>query len=195
MDILLNIVVLFGLLSVGLAFIVLLPMVGQLIVSVFTAVVVEQWFSKFQNRPSGTVLHTPSGPPPKPEPIDHLQPTPASVYVSVYLGLLVLTVVTVGVSELRLPMKQAIFWAVVVASIKATLVVAWFMHVRGGPAINRFILGTSLFFMAVFFTLTMADLSTRSWTDGEESHWAPNKEAPAGGSSSGKGTGKQDHSK
>jgi hypothetical protein len=69
------------------------------------------------------------------------------------------------------------------------------MHVRGGPAINRFILGTSLFFMAVFFTLTMADLSTRSWTDGEESHWAPNKEAPAGWSSSGKGTGKQDHSK
>lgn len=164
MDILLNIVVLFGLLSVGLAFIVLLPMVGQLLVSVFTTVVAEKLLAKFQNRVSGTVLHTPDGSPPVTrEPIDHSQPTPVYVYVLVYLGLLVLTGLTVGVSELRLPMRQAIFWAVVMASIKATLVIAWFMHVRGGPAINRFILSTSLFFIAVFFTLTMADLTTRSW--------------------------------
>ena len=90
--------------------------------------------------------------------------------MTVYLGLVVLTGVTVGVSELGLPMKQSIFWAVVVASTKATLVVAWFMHVRGGPAINRLILGTSVFFMGVFFTLTMADLSTRGWLTDEESH-------------------------
>jgi cytochrome c oxidase subunit 4 len=193
MDILLNIVVLFGLLSVGLAFIVLLPTVGQLVASVFATVVIEQLFSKFRNRESGTVLSTPQGAPqPKHEPADHHQPPPAFVYVSVYLGLLVLTVVTVGVSELGLPMKQAVFWAVIVASIKATLVIAWFMHVRGGPAINRFVLSTSVFFMAVFFTLTMADLSTRSWTAEEESHWTPIKEAlrageaPAGWSTSDK---------
>jgi len=182
MDILLNIVVLFGLLSVGLAFIVLLPTVGQLVASVFTTVVVEQLYSRLRNRVSGTVLHTPDGPPPpKPEPVDAHGPTPVYVYVSVYLGLLVLTVVTVGVSELGLPMQQAVFWAVVVASMKATLVIAWFMHVRGGPAINRFVLSTSLFFMAVFFTLTMADLSTRSWTIEEEGHWTPIKEAMRAG--------------
>jgi hypothetical protein len=102
------------------------------------------------------------------------------------------------VSELGLPMKQAVFWALVVASIKATLVLAWFMHVRGGPAINRFVLGTSFFFMAVFFTLTMADISTRSWTAEEESHWAPIKEAmkagetPAGWSSSDKRSDQQE---
>jgi cytochrome c oxidase subunit 4 len=199
MDILLNIVVLFGLLSVGLAFIVLLPTVGQLVASVFATVVIEQLYSRVRNRVSGTVLHTPEGaPPPKPEPVEAHGPTPVYVYVSVYLGLLVLTVVTVGVSELGLPMKQAVFWALVVASIKATLVLAWFMHVRGGPAINRFVLGTSFFFMAVFFTLTMADISTRSWTAEEESHWAPIKEAmkagetPAGWSSSDKRSDQQE---
>ena len=171
MDILLNILVSFGLISVGIAFIVLLPTVGQTLVAVFSTVIIEQIVSRFRKQESGTVMKTPAAP--DPTPIVHDEPhgpTPIWVYVTVYLGLVVLTGVTVGVSELGLPMKQSIFWAVVVASTKATLVVAWFMHVRGGPAINRLILGTSVFFMGVFFTLTMADLSTRGWLTDEESH-------------------------
>jgi len=182
MDILLNVLVLFGLISVGLAFIVLLPMVGQLIVSVFTTVFVEKLLARLRNVESGTTMTAPVGAPPtKREPLEHHGPTPIYVYICVYLALIVLTVVTVGVSELGLPMKQAVFWAVVVASTKAALVIGWFMHVRGGPALNRFVLSTSFFFMAVFFTLTMADLSTRDWTSAEESHWTPIEEAMESG--------------
>ena len=171
MDILLNILVSLGLVSVGIAFIILLPTVGQTLGAVFSTVVIEQLFARLKNQESGTKLYTPSAPDndKAPEETEH-GPTPIRVYVAVYLGLVVLTGVTVGVSELGLPMKQSIFWAVVVASTKATLVVAWFMHVRGGPAINRLILGTSVFFMGVFFTLTMADLSTRGWLTEEEGH-------------------------
>ena len=86
-------------------------------------------------------------------------------------------------------MKDDVVWAVVVASIKASLVIAWFMHVKGGAAMNRLVLSTSLFFMVIFFTLTMADLSTRSMIFGDEDQWATIKEAqdegvqPAGWSS------------
>ena len=67
MDILLNILVCFGLTSVGLAFIVLLPVVGNLLVSVFSTVYGEQAFAKFKGIESGSVLVTPTAPPP-PEP-------------------------------------------------------------------------------------------------------------------------------
>ena len=182
MDILLNVVVLFGLLAVGLAFVLLLPAVGQILVSVFTTVVTEQTIARFRGQESGTTLTTPSTPiaTEAPDQDDHA-PTPIWVYVTVYLSLVVLTGVTVGVSELGLPMKQSIFWAVTVASLKATLVVAWFMHVRGGPAINRLILGTTFFFVGVFFTLTMADLSTRAWISEEEGHLIPMEEAQDNG--------------
>jgi len=192
-DIILNILVCFGLISVGLAFIVLLPVVGNLLVSVFSTVYGEQAFSRFKGIESGSVLVTPEAPPPpEPKVEDHgHQPTPLNVYLAVYGALLVLTVVTVGVSELGLIQREAVFWAVVVATMKGTLVVAWFMHMKGGPAMNRLILGTTLFFMLIFFTLTMADLSTRDTIFEHEAHWTTIKEAqysgakPAGWSAKG----------
>jgi len=184
-DVLLNILVCFGLTSVGLAFIVLLPVVGNLLVSVFSTVYGEQFFARFKGIESGSVLTKPEAPPP-PEPVvedeDHgHQPTPLNVYLGVYGALLVLTVVTVGVSELGLIQREAVFWAVVVATMKGTLVVAWFMHMKGGPAMNRLILGTTLFFMLIFFTLTMADLATRDSIFEHEAHWTTIKEAQYSG--------------
>jgi len=168
MDILLNVLVCFGLTAVGLAFIVLLPTVGQTLVAVFGTVVGEQAFAKFKGQESGTVMADPISPgQPEAPPVDdhdhdgHHEPLPARVYIGVYVALLMLTVATVGVSEMGLPMHLSIFWAVVVASTKATLVVAWFMHMKGGPAMNKVALGAGMFFMAAFFTLTMMDLGSR----------------------------------
>lgn len=165
MDILLIVVVLFGLTAVGLAFIVLLPTVGQTIVAVFTTVFGEQAFSAFRGVESGTVQRKPTSgyvPPPPPVEEGHVV-TPVWVYVTTYLCLLVLTALTVGVSELGMIQRKAIIAAVIVASMKSGLVIAWFMHVKDGPPMNRLILVTSAFFVLVFFTLTMADLSTRTW--------------------------------
>lgn len=182
MDIILNILVCFGLLSVGLAFVLLLPLVGNLLVSVFATVYTEQLIARIRGITSGTVLASPQAPEPVFEHQTH-GPAPIKVYVGVYAALLVLTVLTVAVSELGLLMREAVFWAVVLASIKGCLVVAWFMHVKGGAAMNRLILGTTLFFMVVFFTLTMADMSTRADIFESEAHWTTIKEAQDAGSS------------
>lgn len=181
MDIVLNILVVFGLFSVGLSFLVLLPVVGKILVAVFSTVLVERAVARWRGVKSGTVM----GAPVVPEPVedgDVHEPPSVRVYVLVYLSLLVLTVVTVGVSELGLLMREAVFWAVVVASLKAGLVIAWFMHLKGGPPMNRLVLSTSVFFMVIFFTLTMADLSTRTMGGDEEGQWATIDEARDAGS-------------
>ncbi|MAY82159.1 MAG: hypothetical protein CL930_15435 [Deltaproteobacteria bacterium] len=162
MEILLNILVLFGLLSVGLCFIVLLPTVGQVIMAVFATVFTEKAVSNFRGVESGTVQRKASVPVDTPKPEGHVV-TPVWVYVVTYLVLLVLTGVTVGVSELGMVQRKAIIAAVIVASMKAGLVIAWFMHVKDGPRMHRLILVTSTFFVLIFVTLTMADLSTRTW--------------------------------
>ena len=50
------------------------------------------------------------------------------VYLMVFVALAVLTVVTVAISYLRLPMTYAIPLALVVATVKAGLVAGYFMH-------------------------------------------------------------------
>ncbi len=183
MDILLNILVCFGLLAVGLAFILLLPTVGQTLAAVFGTVLGEQLFSRLKGQESGTVLVTPTSPGQPEARVEdnhddgHHEPMPVQTYVGVYVALLFLTIATVGVSEMGLPMKQSIFWAVVVATTKATLVVTWFMHMKGGPAMNKVALGAGMFFMAAFFTLTMMDLGSRDLYFKEGSHHAVANEA------------------
>ena len=161
MDILLNILVCFGLTAVGLAFIVLLPTVGQTLVAVFGTVVGEQAFAKFKKQESGTVMHDPVSPGAPPAPVaddhGHHEPLPVQTYVAVYVGLLLLTVATVAVS------------------------VAWFMHMKGGPAMNKVALGAGMFFMAAFFTLTMMDLGSRDLYFKEGSHTAMANEAVEAG--------------
>lgn len=176
MDILLNILVSFGLVAVSLCFVILLPVVSKTLIGVFSIVMGEQTFSRFRKVESGSVIRRVDNPPPvEPKPVDdhdhdHHEPAPLNLYLGVYGALLVLTVATVGVSELGLEQKHAVFWAVIVASMKASLVIAWFMHVKGGPAVNKVILTTTGFFMIVFFTLTMADLGTRNFVFEEEGH-------------------------
>lgn len=50
------------------------------------------------------------------------------VYIGVFIALGVLTIVTVGVSYIHLPIGPAIALAMVVAMIKGTLVAGYFMH-------------------------------------------------------------------
>ena len=193
MTILLNILACLGLLAVGIAFILLLPLVGKVLVGVFSTILGEQAYARFRGIRSGTDMERPDAPPPivvdDHEEDHHHGPASLELYLGVYGALLVLTVATVGVSELGLVQRDAIFWALVVASMKAGLVVAWFMHVKGGPAMTKLILVTTMFFVLVFFTMTMADLSTRSDIFEVEDHWTSIKEAqysdqvPAGWSS------------
>lgn len=94
---------------------------------------------------------------------DHSGPhiTPMPIYIGIYATLLVLTVVTVGVSYLGLPSTPSLMVAMGVASFKAFLVAAYFMHLAHDTRFNIFIFVASLWFAASFFTFTFIDLSSR----------------------------------
>ena len=87
--------------------------------------------------------------------------TPLKVYFGVYFALLFLTIVTVGVSYLGLPPSLSIIVAMAVASVKAFLVSAWFMHLAHDTKFNVLFFISSLFFIGAFFVFTINDLASR----------------------------------
>lgn len=94
----------------------------------------------------------------------HAEPhvSPLSTYIGVYLTLLVLTVVTVGVSYLGLPAVPSVLLAMFVASIKAFFVGAWFMHLMHDSKFNVIFFLSSVWFIAIFFIFTSIDLASRN---------------------------------
>ena len=87
--------------------------------------------------------------------------TPISTYLAVYGALLVLTVVTVAVSYLGLPTTPSLILAMCIASVKATLVCAWFMHLKYDTKFNVFIFLVAFWFGGSFFLFTFIDLTSR----------------------------------
>jgi cytochrome c oxidase subunit IV len=79
------------------------------------------------------------------------------LYLMVFGALLVLTVVTVLVSYWHLPPLQAVALGLLIASVKASLVVAFFMHLKGERAIIYSLLGMTVFFMLVLFAMPIWD--------------------------------------
>jgi cytochrome c oxidase subunit IV len=71
-------------------------------------------------------------------------------YIVVFVTLMVLTVVTVAVSRLHLPVGAAVAVALLVASVKGTLVAGYFMHLFSERKLIYWVLAvTVLFFLAV----------------------------------------------
>ena len=87
--------------------------------------------------------------------------TPLSTYITVFGSLIVLTFVTVGVSELGLPATLSIIVAMAVALVKATLVSTWFMHLIHDTKLNIALFLASLWFMSIFFIFTTFDMASR----------------------------------
>lgn len=87
--------------------------------------------------------------------------TPLKTYFIVFGCLLVLTIATVAVSYAGLPSTMSIIVAMIVASMKASLVVWFFMHLNHDLPFNKIVFGSAVFFAAIFFGFTMLDLSSR----------------------------------
>ena len=79
-----------------------------------------------------------------------------SVYLKVWAILLVLTVLTVAVSYLDLK-NVTILTATLIASVKGTLVLLYFMHVRFEDRIFAWMIGAILVTYAIFVGLTFVD--------------------------------------
>ncbi len=81
---------------------------------------------------------------------DHLR-----VYVMVFVALAVLTVVTVAISYLRLPTALAISVAMVVATVKASLVAGYFMHLLSEKKVILWLLLLCAAFLVFLFALPL----------------------------------------
>lgn len=97
---------------------------------------------------------------------------PLSTYFAVFGALLVLTVLTVVVSVIGLPQPAAIIVAMVVALVKASLVVLWFMHLKYDDRFYSLIFIISIFFLVLFFVFTAFDVLSRGQVNAEESSFS-----------------------
>lgn len=78
------------------------------------------------------------------------------VYIIVFAALAVLTVVTVAVSYLHLPTPQAILLALIIASVKASLVALFFMHlISEKKVIFSILILTAIFLIAMFVLIPL----------------------------------------
>jgi cytochrome c oxidase subunit IV len=81
---------------------------------------------------------------------------PVSVLVSVFLALIVLTVVTVAASYL--PLGDLEIWvAMGIATVKAALVAAYFMHLRYDNPLNAVLFVIGLLFVGLFVGFVLMD--------------------------------------
>jgi cytochrome c oxidase subunit 4 len=84
-------------------------------------------------------------------------------YLLIGFTLLVLTIVTACVAFVNLgPFNPVV--ALLIATIKATLVILFFMHVKGASEkLTGVVVVSAFFFLAIMLTLSLADYLTRAW--------------------------------
>jgi cytochrome c oxidase subunit 4 len=72
------------------------------------------------------------------------------IYIAVFVALMVLTIVTVAVSYLHLPLAAAVTVALLVATVKGSLVACYFMHlISEKKLIYAVLVLTAVFFVAL----------------------------------------------
>jgi cytochrome c oxidase subunit 4 len=87
------------------------------------------------------------------------------IYVLVFVALMVLTIVTVAVSYLHLPVRMAVAVALLVATVKGSLVACYFMHlISEKKLIYAVLLLTAIFFIALL-ALPAVTHSNGYWID------------------------------
>ena len=88
---------------------------------------------------------------------------PVRIYITIFLVLLVGTGLTVLAAFYDFPWQFNTIIALTIATIKATFVVLYFMHVRYSTRLVWVIIASALFWMAILFALTFGDYRTRPW--------------------------------
>jgi cytochrome c oxidase subunit 4 len=82
------------------------------------------------------------------------------VYFSVWAALLVLTVVTVAVSYVDMK-NVAVLTAMIIASVKAMLVLLYFMHIRFERPLYAVMILAAMLTYGIFVALTFLDYLNR----------------------------------
>ncbi len=112
----------------------------------------------------------------------HVHIAPTKFYVGIFAALIVLTFITVGASYIDLGAANTVV-AMLIATIKASLVAAFFMHLVHDRLFNAVSLVSAFLFLAIFFGFTYDDLGKRGRIDeanGTTVHATNGQAAPGG---------------
>jgi cytochrome c oxidase subunit 4 len=82
-------------------------------------------------------------------------------YVGVFAGLIGLTIATVALAQLNLGAWHGPV-GLVIAGIKATLIVVFFMHLLRLPRVTWMVALSGLFWLGLLISFTLADVVTRA---------------------------------
>ena len=88
---------------------------------------------------------------------------PVKIYLMIFFVLLVGTALTVAAAFVDFPWRLNTIVALTIATVKATFVVLYFMHVRYSARLIWVIIVSALFWMAILFAFTLSDYFTRGW--------------------------------
>ena len=84
------------------------------------------------------------------------------LYVGIFLFLMVMTALTVGAASINLGWANPVV-ALVIATMKATAVILFFMHVKYSSRMTQVVIASALFFLFLLLGLTMTDYLSRAW--------------------------------
>jgi cytochrome c oxidase subunit 4 len=92
----------------------------------------------------------------------HVHVTPLWIYIAVFLALAVGTIATYLASQVDFGMWNTPI-ALIIATIKAVLVILFFMHVIHSTRLTWVVIIAAFLWLGVLFVLTFADYLTRGW--------------------------------
>jgi cytochrome c oxidase subunit 4 len=85
------------------------------------------------------------------------------IYITVFVALMALTIITVAVSRFHLPLPIAVSVALLVAVIKGSLVACYFMHLISEKKLIYAVLGLTAAFFLVLLTLPVLTVHDGFW--------------------------------
>jgi cytochrome c oxidase subunit 4 len=85
------------------------------------------------------------------------------VYIIVFVALMVLTVITVAISRVHLPLPLAVTAALIVAMVKGSLVACYFMHLISEKKLIYAVLVLTIVFFVVLLALPTMTHSNGFW--------------------------------
>ncbi len=84
-------------------------------------------------------------------------------YWQVFAALMILLFLTVFVAYMRINPWWAIIVAMTIATIKALLVILYFMHVRYNSKLTWLFVVSGFFWLIIMIGITLTDYKTRDW--------------------------------
>ena len=95
------------------------------------------------------------------DPMSHV--VPMRIYVGIWAALMIFTGLTVFAASIELHVFNIVL-ALLIATIKGTLVVLFFMHLRYSTKLTMVTVVAAMFFLFLLLALTMTDYLSRGWS-------------------------------